>query len=345
MIWTRINAVLLLILVGTVGYMLTEGLPILEALYQTIITISTVGYGETRTGFSAEGKAFTILLIVVGIGLFSWSITSVISVFADGEVQQRLALRRLHKKVELMKDHFIICGYGRLGRSVAAQLKHRGTPFLIIEHSTEGAENAEDDGHLVLQGDATADQTLCEAGIEHAQGLITACSDDATNVFITLSARQLNPDLIILARGDQEGVDDKLIRAGATRVFKPHEIGGIYMAQAALRPMALDFFDLTAGMTGDVEIQIEEVRVPADPNRPKGRTLRELDIGRRFGIIVVGIKHPDEPLQFNPTGDAEIRPEDVLLVLGQVNQLRDLENHLADTGYLTGHFPAVEVKE
>jgi voltage-gated potassium channel len=225
---------------GIAGYILIERWSFIDALYMTILTITTVGYGEVHT-LSQGGKVFSVALIIGGVGSVLYTLSLLIQYLLEGQFGITLRRRRMKTEIAKLKEHFILCGYGRMGKEIASTFNDEGIPFIVIENSRESAAMARDDGYLCLQGDATSDEVLKEARIESAHGLVSAVGSDVDNTYITLSARGLCPDLFITARSCSPGVEVKLKRAGANRVVSPHSIGARRMAMLALHPAAVDF--------------------------------------------------------------------------------------------------------
>jgi len=224
---------------GVTGYMVIERWSFIDALYMTILTITTVGYGEVQP-LSQSGKVFSIVLMAGGVGGVLYTLSLFIQYLLEGQFGITLRRRRMKTEIAKQKEHVILCGYGRMGREIAHTFNDKGIDFVVIENSQEDAAKAGEDGCLCLQGDATNDEVLKEARIESARGLVAAVGSDVDNTFITLSARGLNPDLVITARACSPGVEVKLKRAGATRVVSPHSIGARRMAMLALHPAAVD---------------------------------------------------------------------------------------------------------
>ncbi len=308
---------------GTLGYTLIEGWTAFEALYMTVITLATVGFREVHD-LSDEGKAFTIVLIIFGAGIIAYAVGSLIQFMVEGQLRLILGRKKLEKQISKLQGHYIICGYGRIGTLICKEFQARPLPFVVVEKDPALIEKLANDGVLYVRGDATDDDTLIAAGIRRAKGLITAVTSDTENVYITLTARGLNPDLFILARSGEEGSEKKLRRAGATKVVSPYTIGATRMAQAILRPSVVDFIELaTAGQ--NLELQIEEIRVTPKSSLTN-KTLVTSGIRRDLGIIIVGIKKGDGQMLFNPAPVTLIEPGDILITLGEPAAIQNLEN-------------------
>jgi voltage-gated potassium channel len=308
---------------GTLGYTLIEGWTPFEALYMTVITLATVGFREVHD-LSDEGKVFTIALIVFGAGIIAYAVGSLVQFMVEGQLRLILGRKKLEKQISKLQGHYIICGYGRIGTLIGKEFSARPLPFVVVEKDPALMEKLANDGVLYVRGDATDDDTLIAAGIRHAKGLITAVTSDTENVYITLTARGLNPDLFILARSGEEGSEKKLRRAGATKVVSPYTIGASRMAQAILRPSVVDFIEIaTAGQ--NLELQLEEIRVTLKSSLIN-KTLVTSGIRRDLGIIIVGIKKVDGRMLFNPPPSTLIEAGDILITLGEPTATQNLEN-------------------
>lgn len=309
-----------IVIYGTVGYMFIEKINFLDALYMTVITLATVGYKEVKD-LSINGKIFTILLIFSGFGVFTYALTTGAKIIIEGEIKEAFKKRNMKKKIDNLRDHYIICGFGRMGRIIAKELRSNNIPFVIVEKNRENLP--EEGDFLYIKGDATKDEILKGAGIERAKGLITVLSSDTENLYVVLSAKGLNPELFIVARAAEEGAEIKLKRAGADRVVSPYHIGGLRIAHTVLRPTVVDFLEF-ATRSEHVEIQIEEIPVQKG-SILAGRTIGESDIGKGIGAIIIGIKRADGSMIFNPTSQTKIEEGDTLIVLGEAPKLLILE--------------------
>ncbi len=306
---------------GTLGYAAIEDWGVFEALYMTIITLATVGYGEVHR-LSHQGQIFTIILIVFGVGTIAYTIGSMIQFMVEGQLQQLLGRKKVQKKISRLQGHHIICGYGRIGRLISREFASKPLPFIVVENDPERCQRLEDDGHLFIQGDATQDEVLERAGIHQAKGLVTAVTSDAANVFIILTARGMNPKLFIMARASEEGAEVKLMRAGANKVVSPYTIGASRMAQAILRPSVVDFIDIATGWK-NIELQMEEIPV-APESRLVGKALSQSGLRKELKLIIVGIKH-DEQMIFNPDANTIIAAGHILIALGESPDIKKLE--------------------
>jgi voltage-gated potassium channel len=312
----------LLIVVGTLGYHLIEGWPLFDALWMTVITLTTVGYGEVH-GLTPAGRWFTIVLLLGGVFTLFYAATEMIRGIVSGEVQTALGRQRMERNMAEMRNHLIVCGFGRMGQLVCGSFGAQRLPFVVIDRQEELLEDFQMPNGLTLHGDATSDDVLRRAGVERARALVAVTGSDADNLYITFSARLLNEKLFIVARAEDERAEQKLTRAGADRVVSPYAIGGTRVAQAVLRPTVVDFLEL-ATRTEHLALQIEEVRIGRG-SRLAGTTLLESQVRQDLGIIIVAIKKASGTMRFNPTSDTLIEAGDTLITLGPRSQLDQLE--------------------
>lgn len=308
---------------GTIGYMVIEGWSFLDSLFMTVTTLTTVGYREVRE-LSSSGRWFTIILIIGGVGTMLYALSTGAKFILEGEIQELIGRRRLEKKIKELKDHYIICGYGRMGKIIAKELKVERVKFVVIEKNLVVHEKEE---AFVIEGDATQDDILKEVGIERAKGLISVLPTDAENLYVVLSAKGLNPNLFIVARAGEEGSEQKLLRAGADRVISPYHIGGLRIAHTVLKPAVVDFIEL-ATKSGNIDLQMEEIPIP-EGSGLMGLSLDQCGIGRDLGVIIVAIKKPTGDMKFNPTFRTLVEPGDTLIALGEVSKLKVLEEMVA----------------
>jgi voltage-gated potassium channel len=317
----------LLVAVGTVGYRLIEGWSLEDSLYMTFITMTTVGFGEVRP-LSPLGQQFTMVFLVLSIGTFGYSVTVLISFFFEGQIVQAMRERRMKRSIRRIRDHYIICGGGDVGREIAREFQRARVKFLVVDKNPQSSDLARDESVLFVEGDASDDDVLLEANIERAAGLLAALPDDEDNVFIVLTARQLNPKLMIVSQANERPTFRKLIKAGANRVISPKEIAGQRMASFILRPSLINFLDVMVGGE-ELGMRIEEMPV-AQGSPLVGQNLREAGIGQHTGAIVVGINAPDGRTRVNPTATSTIssitlKEGDVLIALGNDEQLGRLD--------------------
>jgi len=314
--------VLALLVVGTAGYQLVEGWAWFDALYMTVITITTVGFLEVHP-MGPGGRVFTMALALGGVFTAFYAAAEFIRAVVTGEIRSVFGRQLMESRLEKLSGHLVVCGFGRMGRLVAEEFASAGLPFVVIDRDPKVFEGFAMAEGIPLVGDATADDVLRQAGVERARALVTAAASDADNLFITLSARLLNDKLLIVARAEGEGADVKLRRAGASRVVTPYSIGGHRVAQAVLRPNAMDFIEL-ATRTGHLELQIEEVAVRSG-SPLVGRSIKASPIRSELGIIIVAIKKPEGRMAFNPAPETALEAGDLLITLGHRQQLDRLE--------------------
>jgi len=306
---------------GTAGYMLIEGWTGFDSLYMTIITITTVGFEEVHH-LTDSGRLFTLILIIFGVSTILYTFNNAARIVIEGEIQEIFGRKKLEKKIKGLRGHYIICGYGRMGKVICRELREKNAFFVVIERERVPTDAPEDE-MLFIWGDATRDDVLKEAGIERAAGLISVLSTDAENLYVVLSARVLNPKLNIVARAGEEGSEEKLLRAGADRVVSPYHIGGLRIAHSMLKPAVVDFIEF-ATKSGNIDLQMEEVIVKEGAKVAEA-TLDECGIGRELGIIIVAIKRRGGEMLFNPTSKTLIKAGDVLIGMGEQSKLRVLE--------------------
>jgi len=310
---------------GTFGYYLLEDMSLFESFYMTVITISTVGFSEIAP-LSPASRAITIVVIVLGISVGTYTIGIIVRVFVEGELLRFFGRRKVQKIISDLKNHFIICGFGRIGRIVCEELYADNMDFIVIDQNSDSIADLESLKYLYLIMDATSEDALLKAGIMTAKGLVTAVSSDADNVFITLTAKGLKPDIFILARASEGKNEDKLLRSGATRVVTPYHIGGRRMAQVLKRPTVVDFIDV-ATMSNKLGLMIEEATLKAN-SKLVGKNLIESYLRRDFGIIIVAIKKPSGDMIFNPMPSEKLEAGDVLVVIGKKEDLKRMNEVL-----------------
>jgi voltage-gated potassium channel len=309
----------LVLATGTIGYTLIEGWSLFDSFYMTLITLTTIGYTEVHS-LSKTGRFFNVSLIIVGLGVVAYTANNLIRFVLEGEIQKAMGRRKMEKMIHNMRDHYIICGYGRMGSIICRELKSNSVPFVVIEK--EPVELDADDDTLIIPGDATNDELLKEAKIDVAKGLISVLSTDADNLYVVLSARGLNSQLQIVVRAGDEGAEIKLLRAGADRVISPYHIGGLSMAHSVLKPSVVEFMEV-ATRGGNLDLQMEEV-VVHQGSKYAGLELDKCKIGSELGIIIVAIKKA-EGMKFNPTSKTVIDAGDTLIALGEWKKLKRLE--------------------
>lgn len=305
--------------------MMIEGWDFLDALYMTVITLTTVGYGEVHE-VSRIGQIYTILLIFIGVAFILFVAGSVVQFMVEGRIRTILGRRSLDKKIDRLKNHYIVCGYGRIGRVLCNQLKRKPIDLVVIDKNLELIPIFDDDKVLYLSGDASDEAVLHKAGILRAKGLIAVLATDTDNVFLVLTARQLNPDLYIIARASRDDSKLKLQAAGANKVESPYEMGAVSMAQRIIRPTVTNFLNLAFAHKRK-DIQMEEIPV----NSSSGLInvmLKDSGIRQQFNLIIIAIKKPDGSMMFNPSYETVIEAGDTVIAVGQEGNLQRLENKL-----------------
>jgi voltage-gated potassium channel len=308
---------------GALSLRWTEDWSLWQAFYVTILGITTVDVPP----LSRAGEVVTVVLLLAGVGAALYTFTLLATVVVEGGLPKRLQRRRHERMLEALKDHFIICGYGRIGSTVAQRFQRQHVPYVVIERDPERLHAAVDEGSLAVEADASREDVLKRVGIERARGLIAVVGTDAENVYAVLSARVLRPDLFIVGRAETEDATIKLKRAGADRVISPYQIGAVQIAQTALRPAVVDFVEL-ATSTDNLNLGMEQVTV-APRSTLANRSILDANLRQRFGVIIVGIQRQDRHMEFNPEPDTAILAGDKLVVLGHPDSLKKLENEAA----------------
>lgn len=324
---TLIAALLTVALIGgTLGFRFIEDYPWGDAFYMTLITITTVGYAEIHP-LSSAGRVFNSVLILFGVSAMFFAVGAVTQTVIDLELHDRLGERRRKRAIMRLRNHYIVCGFGRVGRSAAFELQKAAAPFIVIDNSDDRVERAMLAGMTAVSADALSDDTLRESGIAHAGGLIAALGTDAENVFVALSARSLNPKLTIVTRASEENAEAKLRRAGADIVFSPYAMAGHRLAQALVRPHVAELLELTPDGTG-LDIAMEQMLVP-DGSEFAGRSLGDLAGGNDLGVLVLALRGSEGRMTFNPPPASTITAGDFLIVMGERPRLRQFEQLLA----------------
>jgi len=319
----------LLIIIGTIGYVVIDDYTWFNAFYMTIITVATVGYGEVEP-LSITGKIFTSFLIITSFITFAYAVSSITKFIMDGELNSFFKNKRLNSAVEKLTDHVIICGYGRNGKQAAQILKKHDKRFVVIEDDVKVTSNINHRfSDLVLHGDATQDEILIKAGIMKAKALITTLPADAANVFIVLSARNLNPNLTIISRASDDGSDAKLKIAGANNVIMPDKVGGAHMASLVMKPDVMEFLDYITAQSAD-SINLEEISFETISDSLKNKTLKDLEIRNKSGANIIGFKTVSGEYIVNPSADTQIIPQSKIFVLGSPDQIKKLKEILVD---------------
>jgi len=311
-------SIILVLVTGTLGYRVIEGWPFLDGFYMTVITITSIGYGEVHA-LSTEGRIFTLFIIAIGIGVVGHALVSVSRWLIEGEVVKVFTRRRSMKAIQKIRDHFIVCGFGRMGSFVCNEFHARGIPFVVVENIPEIQDKINQNGYYLSPGDATDEDVLMAARIKTAKGLVSTLNSDASNVYVVLTARELNPDLEIIARAGEEEAEKKLIRAGASRVISPYRIGGMRMVMGILKPTVMSFLEVAMDHK-QLNVELEEVRV-AKNSAYSGKKLVDTDIRKELNLIIIAVKKPDGRMVFNPGPNTIIEDEDLLITLGENKDL------------------------
>jgi len=310
---------------GTAGYVVIEGWEPMDGLYMTVITLATVGYGEVHE-ISQSGRIFTVILIFLGVGFFLYVFGNLAQFLVEGRIRVILGRRKLDRQISQLKEHYIVCGYGRIGRALSRFLVQRHMNVVVIEQDENRISVIDEDDMLYIMGAATDEANLVKAGIERAKGLTTALGTDAENILVILTARQLNPHLFIVARASQDATEKTLYAAGANVVVSPYDLGARRMAQAILRPTVIDFLD-SAFVDESVDIQIEEIPVKASSNLVDV-SLQDSGVRQDLNLIVIAIKKADGSMLFNPLAQTKIGAGDTVIVVGENKSLLRLEHLL-----------------
>ena len=313
---------ILIIAAGTIGYMMIEGWRFVDALYMTVITISTVGFKEVNQ-VGEGGRIFTMVLVFSGVGFTLYVAAAVVQFMVEGRIRIIMGRRRLNKKIDRLKNHYIVCGYGRIGRVLCRHLKRANIDVAVIEKDSGQIPVMDEDGVLYIVGEATDENSLIKAGIERAKAVVAALATDTDNVFLVLTARQLVPELLIMARASQETAKIKLRAAGANYVESPYEMGAVSMAHRIIRPTVTSFLDLAFAHKRK-DIQMEEIPV-SNASELVNVQLKDSGIRQNYNLIIIAIKKADGNMLFNPSFEAVIAPNDTVIAVGEVDNLQKLE--------------------
>ena len=317
----------LLLMVGVLGFMFIEGYDFFEAVYMTVITVTTVGFNEVKP-LSFHGRIFTVFLILSSFGTFAYTITEVTKYVVDGEFRRLLLHIRVDRSIGKLKNHTILCGYGRNGKQAYQTLTENGVPCVVVEKDKEIiSELMENDKILYVEGDATHDEVLIRAGIKDARALISALPNDADNLFVVLTARVNNSNLKIISRASEDNSDTKLRHAGVDNVIMPDRVGGAHMAQLVVKPDVVEFIDMLTGQSS-VHTHIEEISCKALPQSYFGMTIMELNVRKKWGANIIGFKTEGGEYVFNPSPDTQIQKGSKLFVLGTSTEISNMKNDI-----------------
>jgi voltage-gated potassium channel len=321
-----ITALLLLVVtIGTIGYHYIEGWSWFDGFYMVITTLTTIGYQEVHP-LSHAGRVFNVFIILAGVSLLALAVGALSQALLEFELQSFFGRRRMEREIDRLDGHYIICGMGRVGRSVARELERKPVPFVFVESAEAKRQRYASENWLVIAGDATQEQTLRQVQIERARGLIAATTTDATNLYIVLTARGLNPHLKIIARASEDSAEKHLLTAGADSVVSPYHFAGQRIAQSLLRPNVVSFLDTATTHLG-IDLEIGEIQITSD-SVFAGKTIESSRIRQERGVIVLAIKRR-EGMKFNPAPDERIEADDCLIAMGEPAQLRQLERSAA----------------
>ncbi len=312
-----------MLIAGTVGYRLIEGWSFLDGFYMTVITITTIGFTEVHR-LTVAGKIFTLFIIFTGIGVVGYAMFTGSKLVVEGELNKIFTRRRSMKAIEKLKDHYIVCGFGRMGSFICDQLHARGIPFVVVEEKVEIQDKIVRAGYYLSPGDATEEDVLLAASIKTAKGLVSVLKSDAANVYVVLTARELNHELEIIARSSEESARSRLLRAGATRVISPHQIGGMRMVMGIVKPTVMDFLQVAMDYQ-EMDVDLAEVRVAAN-SVYSGKKLVHTDIRKELNLIIIAVKKRDGKMVFNPGPHTVIHDDDTLIAMGKRKDLEVFEN-------------------
>jgi voltage-gated potassium channel len=335
-VWIALAVPFALLGLGTAGFKATGGpeWTWLDALYMSAITLTTVGYGETHP-LDDRGRVFAICFLFGGVFLLFYSVTETIRAIVSGQLRLILGREGVKHKLDEVRDHIVVCGFGRMGRLVCQEFERQKARYVLIDQSEAVLTEWPHQHGIPVPGDATADEVLRRAGIERAKVLVAVLPSDADNLYVTLSARVMNPSLFIVARAEQEATEAKLRRVGANQVVSPYVIGGHRVAQAVLRPTVGHFLEQATRLNA-ADYQIEEA-VIAKTSPLCGKTLRDANLRDEMGVVVIALRAPDGEIVFNPKGDSVLGPGSVVVVVGRREQLDELEAIAAGKTRPAGH--------
>ncbi len=322
-IQSALLALLVITVVGVLGYMVLEGWSFIEALYMTVITVTTVGYKEVRP-LDTSGQLWTMALLITGVGTLFYVAVSSVELVVEGTIRGYFGRRRMETAINKLNRHYILCGYGRFGRQVAREFANDGVPFVVVEQDPEMVEECMEEGFLVLQGEASDDDMLEAAGVRWARGLVAAVDSDADNVFVVLSARKLNPKLHIVARASSDESAAKLEIAGADRTLSPYVVGGRRLASLATQPLIVDFLDVVTRGEEGIEFRLEEFRVPEE-SFIADQSIGELQIWEKTGAMILATRNKEGRFDTTPSAVGRISAGDTLIVLGTREQITRLD--------------------
>jgi voltage-gated potassium channel len=329
--WKPVVLFLSLLLIGTIGFHMIESISFLDSLYMTIITVFTVGFREINEPLSPAGQVFTIFIILGGVGSVLYTFSKLAEIVYEGTINKIWRRKRMEKKVQKLKEHYIICGHGRMGQTVRERLEAENLPFVVIDHGEEGlATIRHKQDCLYIEGDATKGEVLLQAGIKRAKALAALLATDADNLYLVMTVKMLNPSLFVSSKAMGEDAERKILQIGANKVVSPYKESGIKIAQGLIRPTLVDFMDLIIRRS-ELSLSMEELTVKK-ASRIVDRTLSECDIRRKANVIVIAVKKPGEDIVFNPSPSVNIVTGDTLLVLGNNADINLFEKSYIEEG-------------
>ena len=322
--------VLFSVVIGIVGYIIIEGYTFVEAFYMTMITITTAGYLEVHP-LSDSGRIFTSFYLVTNIGIFFYGATTIVGLVIEGEFKNFYKNFNVKKKISELKNHVIVCGYGRNGKQVCMELKDDNHPYMIIEKRVNIVEELKaDEKNLFIEGDATEEEVLIDAGIRNAKAIITTLPEDPDNVYVVLTARELNPSITIISRASNESSVNKLKRAGANNVIMPEKIGGAHMAALVMKPDIMEFIAELTGQSSDISLTFEELSLKDISSEYVEGTIRDLDIRNKTGANIIGLRMPDGEFVINPLPETRLNKNTKLIALGDSKQISDMRKLISE---------------
>jgi voltage-gated potassium channel len=322
-------SLLLLFIIGTFGFHIIEGWSLSESLYTTVTTLSTVGYGDFYP-VTEKGRIFTIILIIFGVGTMLYTVVLFTETMVEARFRSILGRGRLEKMLKKLNNHYIICGCGRIGYLICKELSAEKIDFVVIDNNPETIQKIEEEGFINYKGDASQDKTLIAAGIKRAKGIVCALPTDPENLYVILTAKELNPDIYVLSRSEEMESEHRLLRAGADRVISPYTLGGMRMAMAITKPAMLDFIEITTRRQS-LELRMEELAV-CEGSPFISKTLEESEIRHLYGIIIVAVKKDTGKMIFNPLANYIISKGDKLIALGENENVSRFANVCTTTG-------------
>jgi voltage-gated potassium channel len=314
-------AILILIVIGTAGFHFIEGWNVLESFYTTVMTLTTIGYGDFAPK-TRGGMLFTVMLVIFGVGTMLYTVGLVAQTMVEGRLTMLLGRGKMEKTIDKMKNHYIVCGCGRIGYLICKELAAEKVDFVVVDNNPEVIQKIGEDGFVYFRGDAIHDKCLIGAGIKRARGIVCVLPTDAQNLYVILTAKELNPDIWILSRSEEEESEHRLLRAGANRVMSPYTLGGTRMAMAILRPAMLDFIEITTRRQS-LELRMDELEI-CEGSPLIGKSLEDSEIRQRYGLIIVAVKKDSGKMIFNPVASYVIQGGDKLIALGEEDNVSKL---------------------